>query len=479
MKKFLILTIALFALSGVSAQQSVDMDLQGTKTVSVVLTGPSIQSVPLSLEVTFQPEKELLHVVMKYDDSWDGSRISSTKKNTNTKDQITHLFFPFNWNGFRYDDIPLKNYIKNTYKSKAVLDPLMKKQISDNNGDVIAPAIVINNGEIVNMNYDDFIFSLKEDQKVLDIKVWDVDDPVTLTINNVIPFHAQKEGTLQSNKFNLKYISNSSAIIFNLPKDKCARQYGLVQQYEKLNEGMKVEADRLKQFVTVNDDDINIIIQRQWPLIYKYERTRKDIAIQTECEELLRQLEIFNNYYKQITGANPLTPDSLRNLIDKLDWFKNRLVNAREGYSCRKLKREAVKYMVDADFDENVFDTLSEAYSLIHQFNELKKDIEGFKCPVDMPKPDDTNDTSSPPVTTPKSSQCNCKKFSEAADKINHWDNQYWANGMNNKPAFNILVAKMDAELKSLPASCKNDQKCMGMINQYIEAKKMFLENVK
>jgi hypothetical protein len=302
-----------------------------------------------------------------------------------------------------------------------------------------------------------------------------------LTINNVIPFHAEKEGSLQFNKFHLKYISDSATITLNIPEDKCARQYGLIPQYERLNKNLRNELKGLLQYQDDNQSDKEGLLQQQWQLLYKYKEVRQRLETpNTECDELLQQFGTFNDYYNQIIELNALTPDSLLRVIDELDTLYYKLDKVRNGPSgtCKKLKNQAQEIIPAVKLDDEVFESLGEAYDLVHRINNLKKDIEGVNCPVSNPTPIDTNKTT-PPPPDPKPSQCNCKKFRDAATKINRWDNQYWTNGMNNKPAFNILVAEMDGELKSLPTLCKNDQKCMNMIKEYLEAKKMFLEDVK
>ena len=483
MKRFVILVIAFLTLSGVFAQQSVDLDLQGTKTVPIILGGPDLSyPVVLSIEASYQPEKEVVKVVLKSGDNNDDTqRISSTSKNT--KDQVTHLLFLFNWNGFRYDEVSFESYFKKIYKSSAVQEAPMKEQMSNksNGGKLFKSAFEINNGRIENGIEKDTILSLKNDRLTLEIKVSDLGNPVTLTINNVIPLRAKNVDMLNNNKYYLKFITDGCTISFNIPE--CAKQYDLVQKYEALNKGMSGEVKRLKEYVDVNRDDINRVILRQWPLIDKYGKIREEIdALDTECEKLFEQFADFEDYYNQIIGVNPLTPDSLLNMIDSLDLFRELLQTANDRTSCKEWKNEAVRYIADVELDEEAFDQSNKAYDLVVRFNKLKKYIEGFNCPVEAKDPvvKKTVETSKSSTKKPK---CKCSdaaaKFETAANRIDDLIDKRKAKRVDNSSEFNSIVKQMDNYWNELDESCKTDKQCAAKYEIYKKMKNSYNTYVK
>ena len=485
-RRFFTSVIILSIFSGMFAQQSVDLDLKGSKNVRISLGGPA-QTVPVNLllNVTYQPEEEIIKIVLKGGESQDGSRISSTNKKT--KEQITHLLFLFDWNGFTYHDVPFKKDFKEKYNSSVVLETPMKEQIdlkSDNGEKTFRPTFEIDNGKIEKRIENDFIVSLEKGILALQIKVLDLGKPVTLTINNVIPFRAEKEWSLYSNKFFLKYISNSTTITFNIPEDKCAKQYDRIHHYETLNSEMSGEVKRLKEYVSANNDDINRIVQRQWPLIIKYEKTRKDIdATVTECERLSEQFADFNDNYSQIIGVNDFTPDSLERVISKLYSFRYLLLNSSVGTNCEELKDQAAEYIADVVDHEEAINSLPEAQNLVRVFNQLKKDIDSIGCPVEV------IDTVVPvveePVAAPKPAQkkaqsrCSdaAEKFDKAARRIDSLIDVRRAHSVDNSSEFNSIVKKMDSYWNGLDESCK--KQCSAKYDIYEKMKSSYKRQFK
>lgn len=495
MKRFVILVIALLTLSGTFAQQKVDLELQGTKTVPIILGGPDLSyPVVLSIEASYQPEKEVVKVVLKPDDNNDDTpRITPTSKNT--KDQVTHLLFLFNWDGFRYDEVSFESYFKKIYSSSAVLETPMKEQTNkkNNSGKSFRSAFEINNGKIENGFVKDTIVSLKNDRLTLEIKVLDLGNPVALTINNVIPLRAKNVDVLNNNKYYLKFVSDSCTISFNIPE--CAKEYDLIRKYESLNSEMSGEVKRLKEYVkyvSVDKDDINRIVQRQWPLIYKYEKIREEIsALDTKCEKLFEQFADFNDYYNQIIGVNALTPDSIQNMIDSLDLFRQLLQTANDRISCKEWKDEAVRYIAGVEIDEEAFDQSSKVYELVVRFNKLKKYIEEFNCPVEVintvtpiapvaPVVEKPLETPKPATKKPK---CKCSdaaaKFETAANRIDDLIDKRRAKRVDNSSEFNSIVKQMDNYWNELDESCKTDKQCAAKYELYKKMKNSYNTYVK
>lgn len=465
MKRFLTTVIAFLTLSCVFAQHSVDLELQGTKTVPIILSGPDLSyPVLLSLEASYLPEKEVVKVVLKSDNNND----DMTRIAPSSKDQVTHLLFLFNWNGFHYDEVSFESYFKKIYKSSAVLETLMKEQTNNrnNSGKSFRPAFEVDNGKIENGIEKDSIFSLKDGNLALEIKVLDLGNPVALTINNVIPLRAKNVEMLNNNKYYLKFISDGCTVSFNIPE--CAKQYDLIRKYDTLNSEMSGEVKRLKEYVSVNRGDINRIVQRQWPLIYRYDTIREEInALDTECEKLFEQFADFNDYYNQIIGVNALTPGLFQNMIDSLDLFQQLLQTANDRISCKEWKDEAVRYMADKELDEEAFDQSSAAYDMVIRFNKLKKYIEEFNCPVEVvdvfvPVDEEPVEASKP---APNITKCNCEKIIKAKNDIHRLYLIYKTSKTKKRSEYISIVKQAEDDWKSMSESCR--KKCQKVYDDY------------
>lgn len=484
MKRIFISVIALLTLSGGFAQRSVDLELQGTEMVQVILNGPNsdCQKVALSLEVSYQPQEELIQIVMKGDNNNENNRITP-----NTKDQITHLFFPFTWNGHPYSQSNFKSHFKDAYLSSVSLETPIKDQTASNSSGTFQPVFEIRNGEEVDKSGQDLILSLKKGEKVLKIKVLDSDKPVEFTIHNLIPLRAKKVDLIMYNKYFLKYISNSSTITFNIPENKCARQYDLIQQYEELNEEISKESSRLEEGVQYLPRIE--IVKKQWSLLVKYEKAHdRSKAAETECEELLQQFEAFNNNYDRIIRVNALTPDSLGKMIDSLDLFRELLQTANDRISCEEWKDEAVRYIAGVEIDEEEFDQSSKVYDLVVRFNKLKQYIEGFNCPVEVintvePVVPVVEEPVAAPKPATKKPKCKCSdaaaKFEIAANRIDDLIDKRRAKRVDNSSEFNSYVKQMDNYWNGLDESCKNDKQCKAKYEVYNKSKNNYSEYVK
>lgn len=483
MKKFILSVITLLTFSGVYAQQSVDLKLQGTQSVQVVLRGP-IPSYPvvLSLKASYIREKEHVVVVLKGDNSNDESRITASNKKS--KDQITHLFFPFNWNGFRYHIADYKGHFKDIYKSKTKLETPIKNQITKSKDSAnleFRQIFIVENGKLKDARAKDII-SLQDGKIELEIQVWDPDKPVELTINNVIPLGAKFANRIDSNEYTLKYISNSSTIIFNIPEDKCARKYTLIKQYEDTNRVMRKE---LRNLLNTKDAIDQEFIREQWQLIYRYDKTREGIDPTIECEELREQFNTFIKNYNEILDATPFTPDSLFRMIGELRSIYDSLVYGSDiSFStCQELQDKAVMIIAGLELDEEIFDNLSEAHArdLVHQFNDLKTTIDGFICPEDtISGVSDLENEPDPlplPDPHPNTSRCDCRSIGDAAIEINTLVSLYRKDKKKRTSRYNKIVGPTDKVLNSLSPLCKS--KCKKQIDNYKGMKDLYNEVVK
>lgn len=486
MRRLLILIIALLALSGVFAQQnsslSYKLDLQETITVPVILRGPSqsCQSVPLLLDVSYQPVEEIVRVEVRYDNGNNANRIKSVKMTSaEKKSKITHLLFPISWNEVTYKNMELKRYFKDNYSSKVVLEPPIREQIAySESTDIISPAFQFLNGELQNSKNEDIVFSLTAGKKiVMEVKVSDLEKPVVLKINNVIPLRAKSEYSLQSNKFYLKYISNPLAITFNLPDDPCAKQYTVIEQYKEWNKKLNRDLGEMYSFDPQKDK--TAIVRKKFQILHTYKDVRRGISA-TNCDNLQKEYATFQRNYDKI-GEGLITADSLQKIFDELDeLYDNAFLasNNYDGKSCKKWKQEAEKFNA-LNLDEDAYEDSSEEYDLVSMINERLFMINQLECRGSS-RPYVLTPPPTPP-RDPRNTRCNVdtKRIHDAADNINDLINMYRNEKKKDDQTFSRIVREMDEYLKSLPESCKNDEKYKPAIDEYQGFKRLYRKHVK
>jgi hypothetical protein len=363
----------------------------------------------------------------------------------------------------------------------------MKNQIANSkNGEnlIFKPIFEVDNGELMNSITKNTL-SLQGDEFELKIKVLDLNTPVKLTINNVIPIRAEKEGSLQSNKLFLKYISNSSTIIFNIPEDKCARKYTLIKQYEDTNRVMRKE---LRNLLNTKDAIDQEFIREQWQLIYKYEKTRERIDTTIECKELREQFNTFIKNYNEILDATPFTPDSLFRMIGELKSIYDSLVDGSDipFSTCQELQDKAKAIIAGLELDEKVFNNLREAHArdLVHQFNKLKATIDSFICIKEIDTIpgyidfEEEPDLLPPPKPRPNTSRCDCHVITDAMRKINGLWNENELGGKRRKARYDVIVRDTDKYLRTLSTSCQQGA-CKTAIYQYKKAQEEYKKHSK
>lgn len=486
MKRFLTSVIAFFILSGALAQQnsslSYKLDLRESITVPVILRGPtqSCQSVPLLLDVSYQPVEEIVKVEVRYDNGNNANRIKPVKMTSaEKKSQITYLLFPISWNEVPYKNMGLKSYFKDNYSSKVVFEPPMREQIAySESTDIIRPAFQFLNGELLNSKNEDIMFSLSAGKKiVMEVKVSDLDKPVVLKINNVIPLRTKSEYSLQSNKFYLKYISNPLAITFNLPDDPCAKQYTLIEEYKEWNKKLNKDLGDMYSFDPQRDKAA--IVRKKFQILNAYKEVRRGITA-TNCDNLQKEYSIFQKNYDKI-GEGLITADSLQKIFDELDeLYDNAFLasNNYDGKSCNRWKQAAEKFNALA-LDEEAYEDSPEEYDLVSMINERLFMINNLECRGSS-HPYVVTPTPTPPRDT-RNTRCNVdtKKILKAADDINNLVTKYWKEKKKDDQAFSRIVHETDDYLNSLPESCKNNDKYKPAIDQYQKMKNLYLKRVK
>lgn len=478
MKRFLSLTIALFILSGVFAQQNpltYKLDMQVPITVPVVLNGPdpSCLSVPLSLNVIYHPVEELITVEVKYDNDKNAQYVKLPKK----KDQITHLWFPLSWNDVQYKFMGYKRYFQDNFSSKVVLEPPMRGQIANSgSSDLIRPAFQFINGELQNPMNEDIMLTVQGDRKiVMKVKVSDLDNSVVMKINNVIPLRAKSEFSMESNKFFLKYISNSYTITFNLPKDDCAKQYAYIEQYKQWNKELDTELGIMYRLDPQRDK--TEILQKKLQMYYKYMDVRKGINA-TNCEKLRQEFDAFRQKYDNMSESL-ITIDSLEKIFEELDELydeANRENNYGHGKKCNELKQKAAKFNV-LGLDESAYMDFSEAFDMVLMIKDRINVINGLPCRGGG----GSSVVVETQTHTPRVSRCNVdiEKIRKATDEINTMVSKYRTEKKKDERAYTRIVKDADDYLQSLSESCKNDNKYKSFIEDYQKAKNLYEKRVK
>lgn len=487
MKRFLSLTIALFILSGVFAQQDFTYDLNAQEPQNIALTllgsTPYCQAVPLSLKVTFQPDKELVTVEMRanYRDKY----VMPPKK----KDQYTHLWFPMTIKEVQYKDVDFSGHFKQYYgDSKAVLETSMRAQIKNSQDkDLIRPAFQCNNGQLRGkhdevLKDEDMMLSLQKDDYItLKIQVLRSNEPVVIKVNNVIPLRAQNDyPQLYGNKYFLKYISNSFTITFNLPEDECAGQREHIEKYKKLNRELKNEYKKLRtsQVNNRSDKDKKEITRNQMHLFYQY-KNAYDSIYDTDCDQLRKEFEDFSDSYNKIVEGI-ITPDSLHRIFNELETLYDSArteSNLYHGQKCKDLKQKAEKFK-DLELDEEVYSVSSGAKDTVVMIKNRLTMIDKIECRGSGGNNVSVRPKPTPTPTPTKKVKC---QFDEARmAKVLREINRLWTanlKGEKNKNEFDEIKRKTDNYLDSLSESCKENNK--EVIESYREAVKNYLNDYK
>ena len=310
---------------------------------------------------------------------------------------------------------------------------------------------------------------------VMKVKVSDIDNPVVMKINNVIPFRAKSEFSMESNKFFLKYISNSCTITFNLPEDDCAKQYEYIEQYKQWNK----ELDSLlgAMFNLDPQRDKTEILRKRLQMYYNYWDVRRNIR-KTNCDKLQQEFDAFRQKYDKMSEGI-ITIDSLGSVLDELDDLYEdayRENNFGHGKRCSELKKKAEKFNT-LQLDKNAYTDFSEAYDMVELINDRIEGLNDLNC----------RGVGGPPVVvetqprTPRVSQCNVNtaKITKATDDINNLVNKYRKEKIKDDQTYKRIVNEMDGYLQSLSESCKNDNKYKDVIDQYQKAKNLYIKRVK
>lgn len=477
MRRFLLIVIALITLTTAFAQEviplSYTIDPQKSLNIPIILRGPSseCQVVPLTLETTYLPEEEMINVIIR----------NKYEKPLRKQDQYTYLWFP-PLNGFTINDLSLKNHFRRNYRSSVVVEPAMRKQLSESGyaGQSLLPAFECENGQIQNQRQTDIMLSLvPEKVLVIKIKIKDVNRPVILKLNNIIPVHSRFEYPIIFNKSYLQYITDNYSITLKVAESDC---YGLnseINRYKEWTASLKADYEQLLNYLIDNKMSSASnpeVVKRKLQLLGKYETARKGIK-KTDCEELEQEYNNFRKYYNKV-GEGIITADSLQRMVMELDALIDDISIARNtgnGRNCRKLKESAAKFN-DVDFDENLYMEIPEMKNWAKQFLERRKLLNSFKCPGGNGGGSSTGNGGGS-----GSGHCSIdsEKIKGATMKINNLLNEYRIKKVKNEQAFYAIVKETDTYLKTFSDACKNNKKYQTVIKQYQDAKKAYQSAVK
>lgn len=475
MKRFLLLFIALFFLSGAFAQTETSLNcvLNAQKTVNLpmILKGPessSCQPVPLMMEVTYKPEDDLINVVIR----------PKYIKPLLRKEQYTHLWFPMTLGETLFQNLTFEDHFRRNFRSKVALENTIYEQINVNQStDMFKPSLQCLNGMLINQQDKDLMLSLKEGKViVLKIRVLNSSTPVVLKINNVVPLRAWVDFPQFFNKSFLQYISNNFSITFRFPEGDCFGEFDRISQYKRWNSELKSDYEKLLNFLIANkstQSDNKDNIRKRLQTLSKYETARKGIR-KTDCEELLQEYSTFQTYYNKV-GEGVVTADSLQRMIDDLDELIDGMSIARNtgnGKSCRAMKEKAERYN-NIHLDESIYGDFPELRSLMQRFQERRRMVNSIKCPGGG------DNSGSSGGSGGGRCKMDTEKIKSATMKINNLLNEYRIKKVKNDKAFNSIVKETDSYLKEFPESCKKDSRYKTVIQQYQGAKKTYLDAVK
>lgn len=471
MKKYLLIFFSIFSLNAVFAQNDVVLSYavepEKTQYIPVILRGPSndCQSVPLMLEATYDPQQDIINVVVR-------SRYERPMKK---KDWLTHLWCPSSLNGKQFNDQMLRDHFKNNYRSKLDMTTDMKSQIKD--GFAPKPAFECVNGLLLNEKESDVMMALSGDKViVLKIRITNATVPTILKINNVIPIKAKYDFPQFFNKVALQYISNNFSISLRLPESNCFGQHDMISKYRQWNEELTKDYQKLLDYQIEKRDPSGSskeVVLRKMELLGKYETARKGI-VETDCGELEQEYATFHRYYNKI-GEGIVTADSLQRMIAQMDALIDDISiakNTGNGKACRKYKENAAKFN-EVSFDENQYKEFPELKSLAKRFVDRRKMLNDLKCSGGSGTGGGTGGGGG--------SHCNIdqERIKSATMKINNLLNEYRVKKVKNEQTFYSIVRETDSYLKEFSDACKNNKKYQTVIQQYQDAKRAYQNAVK
>lgn len=465
MKRLILVFVALFALSGVFAQNEIPLSYtlnpQNAISFPVYLRGPSpsCQPIHMTLEASYQHDDDLINVKVRY----------KYEKPLMKKDQYTHLWFPMSISECPYGDFSFEDHFKRNFRSKVALNEPIRAQVKvTQTTDLFKPAFQCVHGQLLNQKDLDVMVSLNEGKViVLKIKVLDNNKPVVLKINNVIPLRARFNFPMIFNKAYLDYISNSYAITLRLPEGGC---YGLnetISQYKRWNDDLKSDYGDLLNYLIDNSSsmsDKKEALRKRLQILYKYDVARKGIR-ETDCEELLREFDIFRTFYNKVSEG-VISADSIRRLITQTaELIDNISIAKNTGNTkvCLKYKKEAEVFS-NVEIEESLYKDFPEMQRLVKKFEDNRSVLESLSCPVTPPPP-----------------SCNIdgERIISSTKKINNLLNEYRLKKVKKEQEFNNIVKETDSYLKKFPDACKNNKKYKTIITQYQDAKRAYQNAIK
>ena len=474
MKRFLSLTIALLIVSGTFAQQDFTCELNAQKSIDIPVTLMGPQAVQLSLAVNYQPDKQL--ILLKMSANYRREYVKQ-KKN-----QYTHLWFPMTLGEVQYKDLNsafMSHFKQRYYDSRVVLGTQIRDQINSKPTDFIRPALQCTNGDLGNRAKEDIMFSLEENNVVeLMISVSNIDEPVILKMYNVIPLRYQFDNFLQSNKYYLKYISDSITITFNLPEDDCAGQHAIIEKYKELNQNMKSDMGQLGTLLKKNSNNKEVA-RKQVELFYKYKNDLYGINDATTCDNLLKEFGVFRKNFETMCKGI-ITPDSLQQIFNELDTIFCRAGEESNRYhrqNCKDWKKKAEKYN-DLELDEEVYSVYPGAKDTVDMIKNRITQINGIVC-----RGSGGNGVSVKPTPTPTptpTKKVKCQFDEDRMLKVLRDINRLWTanlKGEKNKNEFDKIKRETDNYLNGLSESCKENNK--EVIESYRNAVKTYLNEYK
>lgn len=474
MRRFLLIAFALLTLTAVSAQQVIPLSytVEPDKAViiPIILRGPTAecQTVPLSLETTYFPEEEVINIIVR----------TKYEKPLRKMSQYNYLWFPTTLGGFSINDLTLTNHFKKNYRSKVTIGEDMKGQLESSGyaGRMFLPAFECENGQIQNQRQSDLMLELvPEKVLVLKININDINRPVILKINNVIPIHTRFLYPVIFNRSYLQYISDNYSITLKVASSECFGLSKEIKRYQEWNASLKSDYEELLNYLIENKASSNNqeAVKRKLQLLSKYETARKGLK-KTECRDLEREFNTFRKYYSKI-GEGVVTADSLQRMIAELDALIDDISIARNtgnGKTCRACKEKAAKFN-DITIDMNMYADYPEMSSSVKRFLERRQMLNDIKCPGSA--------GGARPSKDQPSGHCNIdtKRITDATKKINDLLNEYRLKKVKNEQQFYTVVREIDSYLKDFPDTCKNNRKYRTVIQQYQDAKRAYQNAVK
>lgn len=461
----MLMPFALFAQTDKGGSEKYVLEPGKPEHIPVILNGPNFkcQPVKLLLEATYQQKNDNILITIQ----------SQFTQPLYRRYRYTHLWCPIFRDGEYVYYMALDKYFRRELDYWVERGIQFSSQIRKEGRESykFENAFQCTNGEI-SMEWDkDVMYSLKGDRLLtIKIAVKNLNEPVSLTLHNLVPLKEKTILPQLRSIASLKYVADDVTVSFEIPTSDCFGTQEQIQRYRKLNEELQKDYQDLVAYMkskSTASGKCKECDARRMMVLEKYASAKLDIK-ETQCKELANEYEDFNKFYGWL-GEGIVTPDSICKMILEMDELIDDMAQAQNKGDVKtysKLKARAKKY-ITVKVDADMFKEVPEMKSVVKNFMERRGLLEEL-CGGTGPD----NEYRTP-------CRIDTDKIKKATSKINKLLNDYLVRKVRNDKEFALIEKDIDAYLATFSEGCKKKEKYSSAIEQYLGAKKAYKDAVK